>query len=247
MNITFFKWAVVIALVTSIASLAGLLHNKEAVAQAECRRQSERQRDSALAQIELDRSIATLNHDQRLLACRLENVSNQSAIDQCLSQENTRFSQELQDLAARSVAAETAFTARNEGCNSVTVGGQPAVTADVPIEIDCIESGAFVCFKDVPGLCQKVFGSCRDCWRTFCPDQIWEFSSDTPMSVALVAGSLPGKNARFLVTPGPRGRRVSLAAPRDFKLEKDETLWVVFEFDQKSASRRVMLHWRTRR
>ena len=246
MNITIFKWAVVIALVTSIASLIGLLHNRETVAQAECGRQCERQRDSALSQIQVERSTVTLDHNQKLLACRLENVGNQSAIAQCLSEENTRFSQELQDLAARSVAAEIAFTACSKGCNSATSAGQPTLTVDVPIEIDCIESGAFVCFKDVPGLCQKVFGSCGDCWRTLCPDQVWEFSGDVPMSVALVAGSLPGKNARALVTPCPRGRRVSLAAPRDLKLEKDEKLWVVFEFDRKPASRRVMFHWRAR-
>ena len=173
-------------------------------------------------------------------------MGNQPGIDQCQSLENTRFAQELETLAARSVAAETAITNCVDGCNPSSTGARPTLTVDVPVEIDCIESGSFICFKDVPGLCQKVFGSCGDCWRTFCPDQVWEFSAESPLSVGLVAGNLPGKNARSLVPPGVRGRRVALAAPRDLKLEKDEKLWVVFEFDQKPASRKVMLHWRAR-
>lgn len=143
------------------------------------------------------------------------------------------------------IRSNKAFNTFMECTNNCQQGSPPVPDFELPFDIPCIESRGFTCFKAVSELCQQVSGACGDCWQTLCPDQGWEFSSDTPMTVTLVAAAEPEKNPRTLAASTSKSKRVALSVPRNIKLENGEKLWLRFELAEKPAnnSAKITLHW----
>jgi hypothetical protein len=144
----------------------------------------------------------------------------------------------------RSNKAFITFVACTNECNSKG----PPEPLDLGKEVDlgeCLDGGA-TCEQPVPEWCTISGGPCNDCWKNLCPDWGMELSSDTPLSITLLAASDLQKNARTLAASS-KANRVSLSAPRDIKLEQGEKLWLRFEFSEKPVSPKVTVHWRAKR
>lgn len=194
-------------------------------------------RDRDLAALQLNEAQANLQHNQALLACHINNIGNQTAREECEADEERRFREALDVIDARRGVITGAFERCADACGATTSGTPSTPDYEPPFEVPCIESAGFACYGDVADICKHISGVCGDCFTSLCPDSTWEFSSDTPMFVNLVAAAKPSPDGRTLATSAFSSTRVSLFVPRDIKLQAGEKLWLRFDFTDKPADK----------
>ena len=207
----------------------------------QCIQQCDSTRDRALGENQLRRTQINFDLQRDLLDCRISNIGNQAAIDQCQQQKIDAANQELAQLDASDSAIRATRDQcvtdcdnqakecdKNFGPHSTGVVTHP----DIPAKIDCLEGGA-PCFKNVLEICTKISGPCDECWRTLCGGGEWSFESDVPLEVTLVAATEPAKNARVLATSSLKGKEAVVSVPTEIKLNKREQLYFGFSSKEK--------------
>lgn len=228
-----------IAVVVTVGLLVLIRQRENSIRELACVRECAHTRDQELGRVALERSMAQLAHRQALLECQINNPGDATGLQRCRDAANNDFARQVAGLTARSNAAVAQFTVCTNDCAHPR-RGTPQPQPEQSIEIPCIETATFTCFREVPEICKQINSPCGDCWNSFCPDMAHEFSAATAITVSLLAAANPEKNPRPLATSS-KGTTVTLAVPANVKLEKDEKLWLKFEFASKPAQNKVTL------
>jgi len=231
----------VIALLLSLSTLYHIRFKKCQDAYDQCVRECDATRDRVLGENQLRRNQINFQLLLDLRDCRINNVGNQAAIDQCQTQKTNEAAQELAQLdAADDVARQSDQQCRRDcldeakKCDASFGPHGPIVTTgpNVPAKIDCLEGGA-PCFKKVLEICTKISGPCDECWKSLCGGGDWSFESSVPLEVTLVAATDPLKDVRVLATSSAKGKQAVLSVPTDIKLNKREQLYFGFSSKEK--------------
>lgn len=175
----------------------------------------DRSHTEATSRIRLEEDLARLDHRQRLIDCAV-----QTNPQQCRQDEANRFAQLAAGFEERKRAADRERDQCRIGCarRAAECRGERLVEPapnPLPVVIEC---DGPPCIKEVPEICTQIAGACPQCELTLCGDPSWSFEADSPVTVALVAGS------RTLATSSGSGNRATLAIPKDIKLQPGEKL-----------------------
>lgn len=216
-----------------------------------CVQGCDRTRDRALNENQLRRSQINFDLQRDLLDCRINNLRNQAAMDQCQTEKIDAAELELarldaSDDAIRDVRLQCVTECDNQArqCDTNRTPGQIDVTTviDRPIEVGCLEGGA-PCFKEVLEICTVISGPCDECWTSLCGGGDWSFQSEVPLDVTLVAATDPLKDARVLATSSTKGKQAVLSIPADIKPNKRERLYFGFSSKEKAGGPvKVLIH-----
>lgn len=216
-----------------------------------CVEECDRTRDRALSENDIQRGQIEFQLLQDLSDCRIQNLLDRQASEQCQTEKKTAAEAELAQLNAQDdairaareqcVAAECRRQAR-ECEDEIEFLGEVPSTA-VPVEVECIEGNNAPCFKEVLEICTKISGPCDNCWRSLCGDGTWSFESDVPLDVTLVAATDPRKDARVLSTSSMNGKQAALPLQKQIKLKGREQLYIGFSSKQKPTGPvKVLIH-----
>jgi|GEM_PF-5607350 len=190
----------------------------------------DRSHADAISRLRLEEDLAQLDHRQRLIDCVA-----QTDPQQCRQDEQNRFAQATAGFEERKGAADR----ERDGCRircarqGAECRGEPLVEADENpprVVIECIDAPGTPCFKEVAEICTKIEGVCPQCELTLCGDPSWSFEADSPVTVALVAGS------RTLATSSGSGNRATLSIPKDIKLQPAEKLGLRLDTKSKKVT-----------
>lgn len=241
----------VIALLVSFNSFYRIRSQACQNARDRCVQECDRTRDRALSENQLRRTQINFELQQDLLDCRINNVGNQAAIDQCQREKINAAEMELarldvSDDAIRDVrlqcVTECDSQARKCDKNRTPQKVDVAIDIDRPIEVGCLEGGA-PCFKEVLEICTVISGPCDECWTSLCGGGDWSFQSEVPLDVTLVAATDPLNNPRVLATSSMKGKQAVLSVPADIKLDRREQLYFGFSSKEKPGGPvKVLIH-----
>ncbi|HJW31554.1 MAG TPA: hypothetical protein VJ508_20130, partial [Saprospiraceae bacterium] len=186
--------------------------------------------------IAITRSNAILSHDRALLACRIDHIGNQAAIDECTQNENARFNRQMNGLEAQLTAIRDQHTTCLDTCAAHAAEceegdedeGSFTPSLDEPFEINCIEGNNALCFKEVPEICKMIQDVCQDCLTSLCPGSDWMFSADGNVEISLVAAPSEKDQGRTLCKSSMKEKMIVLEVPEKVKLESGEKLYLRF-------------------
>ena len=206
-----------------------------------CIQECDRTRDRAINENRLRRTEIQFQLNRDLLDCRLNNLGNQPAIEQCQNEvtaaAQTQLAQlDVSDNTIRAAREQCVATCREQArrCDEPDLS-QPGGGGGPGIEIACIEGNNAPCFKEVLEICTVIAGPCDNCWESLCGDGQWTFESDTPLDVTLVAARDPKKSPRVLSTSSLKGKQAVLAIPAGIKLSPGERLYFGFSSKEKPS------------
>jgi hypothetical protein len=239
----------VVAIVALVASLLAIwktwrIDTDQPVTDPECKEEKihcndncEKDRERTLAGIGINERFALLNHQQVLLGCN--NEGNPLLRQQCINKENASFARTWNRFQAQKQNAETTYRNCINGCSDAAQDCQdnarPVPQNGTPFRIECIDDGAFVCFKPVDEFCKKINGVCDDCWRTLCPGQVFEFESKMPIDIELVAANDISDSVRVIAAAAAAGNRLQLNAPNDIMTNPGERLFIRFTSKERKS------------
>ncbi len=197
-------------------------------------------------EIAISRSNARLNHAQALLACRVDNIGSQAAIDACQQTENDRFNRQMGQLDAQVQVLLNARDACRDSCTARAAecaGGDDDLPQkiDVPFTIDCIDGNNAPCFKPVPDICKLVNDVCQDCLNSLCPGSDWYFQADAQVTITLVAATSEKETGRDLAKSSMKDDLIKLEVPDNVKLKEGENLYLRFTGDKVSKGMSIHL------
>ena len=241
----------VVALLVSTNSFYRIRFQKCQNARDRCVQECDSTRDRALSENHLRRNQINFDLVRDLLDCRIGNIGNQAAIDQCQRDEINAAELELARLdvaddVIRDVRVQCATACNNQAreCDEdrSRLKVDVAIDIDRPIEVGCLEGGAS-CFQEVLEICTVISGPCDECWTSLCGGGDWSFQSEVPLDVTLLAATDPLKDARGLATSSTKGAQAVLSVPADIKLNKRERLYFGFSSKEKhSGTVKVLIH-----
>jgi hypothetical protein len=217
-----------------IESFIRRAHEAQCASAAEaCADNCERRFVTDTLQLSIRRSQARITLGQRLIECNVNFIGNPQGREACAQEAQRAFESAIAEIDAQIQSLRRLYEECVAGCEEEEqrcLDGEtepPITDYEQPFEIECIEDGGFICYKEVDEICQMVSGVCDDCWNSFCPGNDWQFESDEEIQVMLVAADSPSGSGRELAR-SKLGKEVSLTAPKEVALETGEKLFLRF-------------------
>jgi len=107
------------------------------------------------------------------------------------------------------------------------------------LDITCTGGPGAAILLPVHDICTAIEGACENCLDSFCAGSLWQFETDTPVEISLVACPPTAENVRLISDASFRAGRFLLNVPNQIQLPAGEQLSLRFQQEFSGFKKRV--------